>query len=703
MSSAAAQKHYETGLRQLKAGKLPEAEAAIAEAIALNEAEPEYWLKLGVIWQQQLRFQEAKEANQMAITLRPDYAEAYYNMATALLNMNEQDHAVLALEKAFSLKPEKAWMEEVGDYFHKKEIFKLAALYFMKARQQAPQDHELQSKLARSLFREGDNAGAAVLYIDLVARFPTNRKYISALVDIYRRFDHNEYSELAHKVILTCLTTDNVKYRYLGPAWASLFLLNPSLKDLRRLGSDGDTDISLTEIKDQLADELTCVGLGNLPVLNVEAEKVLTSIRRYLLTHYQEAGSWPKEALKFISALAIQGWYNDFVFYETDEEIELLEKLEAKLRALVAQKGEGTLEHGCLFALYACYRPLYSVKVSGEKLPLPKNVLYDIKALIKAQVQNPERETELIETIPSFTEITDDTSRAVREMYEQRPYPRWKSTSIEQMPPGVSERSKGMSVLVAGCGTGQEPSLFANSMPHAKVTAIDLSFASIGYGKRMAEEIGYLSKIDFMQGDLMEVAKIGRSYDYIVSSGVLHHLKDPEKGLKAILGTLKPGGRITIQLYSQIARDNALNPASDYIREKGFTSSSRDIRRFRHEVINLPLEHPARRCIRASDFFMLSECNDLLFHVQEHRFSFPKIRELAENNDLQLIQVNFSPLHMKKWQEMFPGTPPLDYDKLHEFEQAYPDTFLEMYKVYFKRKNDPSTHILDPLIATLII
>ncbi len=703
MSPAAAQKHYENGLRLLKAGKLPEAEAAIAEAIALNETNADYWIKLGLIWAKQNRYQESRDANQMAATLEPTNADAFYNMGLAKVHMGETDGAVQAFEKSFSLNPKKELAVGLGELFYGMNNNKLAAYYYFKARQIDGNDAELQGKLARALFKDGDTVGAVILYIDLVSRYPTNRKYISALVDIYRKFNHSDYSPVAHKVLLTCLSTENVKYRHLGPAWASLFLMNPDLKDLRALGGPDAEQISLTAIKDQLGEELTCLGLRNVPVLNIEAEKILTGIRRYFLTHLDNAASWPKEAIDFLSSLAVQSWYNDFVFYETPEEKALLEKLEATLKQITTENKSGDVAEACLFALYGCYRPLYTIKKPGDKLPLPKNILYDMKPLIKAQIQNPEREAEIIPTIPSFTEITDDISQAVRQMYEQRPYPRWKSTSMEELPAGVGELSKGIQILVAGCGTGQEPALYANSMPYARTTAVDLSLASIAYGKRMAEEIGYLSKIDFMQGDLMEVAKIGRMYDLVVSSGVLHHLKDPDKGLKAILSTMKPGGRINFLLYSQIARDFALNGASAYIKERGFSSSTDDIRRFRHEVINLPDDHPARRCIRASDFFMLSECNDLLFHVQEHRFTFPKMRELAENNGLELIHVYLSPPSQKKWQEMYGEELALDYDKLHAFEEANPDTFLEMYKMYFKRKGDTSVSPLDHLIKGSVI
>jgi SAM-dependent methyltransferase len=202
----------------------------------------------------------------------------------------------------------------------------------------------------------------------------------------------------------------------------------------------------------------------------------------------------------------------------------------------------------------------------------------------------------------------------------------------------------------------------------------------------------------------MEVGKIGRDFDLVVSSGVLHHLKDPEKGLIAIRDVMKPGGRMNISLYSKIARDYALNPASEYIREKGYTSSSDDIRTFRHDLMKLPEGDPRRRCIRASDFFMLSECNDLLFHVQEHRFTFLTLKALTEKNGLELFHIYMAPPTLKKWEKKYPDDPVrFDFERLHEFEVENPDAFLEMYKVYFHHKGEDSPHQLDPLIRAGLI
>ena len=696
--SAAAKKHYEAGLKLIKSGKLDLAEAEIAEAIGLDEQQAEYWLKLGYIWTKQARHAEAKDAHQMAATLAPANSEALLNLGLSFIHLGEPDAGLPWIEKSFMANPTKKMAEDLGDAFATRGDYRLAAYYYLKGRKIDGSDPSLQAKLAHILYSDGDTFGAMVLYIDLVVRYPSNPHYINSLTDIYRKVDHTSFDERAYQALMICLKTENVKHRYLAPAWTSLFLLNPKMDPLRTIANGKTESKNLIEMAPLLGDEYINLGLKNLPLLNVQAEQIFEGIRRYFLLHHADADQWPKEALPFLASLAVQCWSNDFVFYETAEEVAALEKLTQATKDIIAADKEGDLPEALLLCLFACYRPLYTITRPGVKLPLAKSRLYEMRPLLKAQIQNPEREHALIATIPDFTEITDETSRAVQAMYAQRPYPRWKSTNMEPIRGEVADLSRGLAILIAGCGTGQEPSIYANSTPHARITAIDLSLPSIAYGKRMAEEIGYANKIDFMHGDLMEVGKIGRTFDLVVSSGVLHHMKEPEKGFAAILNTLKPGGRMNISLYSQIARDLNLGPASEYIKKKGYTSSDADIRQFRHEVMQMPVDDPIRRCVRASDFFMMAECNDLLFHVQEHRFTCLTLKALTEKLGLELFHVYMQPKYAKAWKEKHPDNPKFDFDRLHVFEQENPDLFLEMYKMYFHRKGEGATHILDPMI-----
>jgi SAM-dependent methyltransferase/Tfp pilus assembly protein PilF len=698
-SPSSAKSLFDSGLRNLKAGKLQEAEAAIAQAISLDEKNPNYWIQLGAVWMRMGHLQKALDANQMALSLSPNHADALYNIGSLLIQAGKSEIGLSFLEKAYAAGQDSSLAEKLGDMFSQEKLFKKAAFYFSKALASRKTDEKIQRKLAASLSRAGEISQAASLYMDLVNRFPGNQEYLAPFVEACGFLTFQEYSDKARNALLACLKAEGLPTRNLRTPWTALLMTDPRFETLRLLAAEKNA-VLLTSLAPVLDDSFFCLGLQKIPALTAAPEKIATILRKTFLLDWKNAANWPKESLVFLTSLAIQCWYNDFVFYETAAEREAVLDLESFLKTSLSDPKTAD-DTARLFSLYGCYRPLYEIapQATPSNLPFSKGTLYHLKPLIKAQILNPHREQELRPTIPSFCEIKDAVSKSVQSMYEQRPYPRWTSVNVGTIPESLAELSRNMEALVAGCGTGQEPALYANAMPYAHITAVDLSLPSIAYAKRMAEELGYLSKVDFRRGDLMEIEKIGKHFDFVASSGVLHHLKDPEKGLAAILSVLKPGGRLSVSLYSEIARTARLGPAAAYIQEKGYTSSTDDIRQFRHDLLSLPEDDPRRRCAAIPDFYSLSECNDLLFHVQEHRYTFPQIKALTEKFSLELVHIYLRPDAVKKYAEMFPSAPgAFDFDRLHAFEQRNPETFLGMYKLYFRRKGEESAHPLDPLI-----
>ena len=112
--------------------------------------------------------------------------------------------------------------------------------------------------------------------------------------------------------------------------------------------------------------------------------------------------------------------------------------------------------------------------------------------------------------------------------------------------------------------------------------------------------------------------------------GVLHHLGDPLAGWSVLRSLLRPGGVMRIALYSELARRHVV-AAHRYIAERGYGRTADDIRRFRQDIFALPADHPLRPLAQSPDFFSISDCRDLLFHVQEHRFTVPRIAAFLDD------------------------------------------------------------------------
>ena len=143
-----------------------------------------------------------------------------------------------------------------------------------------------------------------------------------------------------------------------------------------------------------------------------------------------------------------------------------------------------------------------------------------------------------------------------------------------------------------------------------------------------------------------------------------------------------------IGLYSEIAHEDVIAVRS-LIAEKGYTSSPEDIRRCRQDFIAMAEdENPtmAKIC-NYNDFFSLSECRDLLFHVQEHRFTLPQIEEALKALKLKFLGFEMRDQRaLKQFKESHPNSNALTSLSLwHKFELDNPDTFIGMYQFWCQK------------------
>jgi len=245
------------------------------------------------------------------------------------------------------------------------------------------------------------------------------------------------------------------------------------------------------------------------------------------------ASKMKEKCLPFSVALALQCFANEYVFSETEEEKEAVEKLEQRI-ALLAKKGH-PVPPSFVVAL-GTYRPLFSFPWA-QKLS-ERKWTDSIKSVFKRQITEPLEERYLRDRIPCITPIQNTISKSVREQYEENPYPRWIKTglaykartlaSVLRESPlrfdlGDYVSPEHPEILVAGCGTGQHDLDTVSRFSKANMLAVDLSLSSLSYALRKVNEIR-LSNIEYAQADIMELGNLGRRFDLIVCLGVLHCL-----------------------------------------------------------------------------------------------------------------------------------------------------------------------------------
>jgi len=220
----------------------------------------------------------------------------------------------------------------------------------------------------------------------------------------------------------------------------------------------------------------------------------------------------------------------------------------------------------------------------------------------------------------------------------------------------------------------------ASRFKDCDVLAIDLSLSSLAYAKRKTEELGF-SNIEYVQADILDIGALNRKFDIIESGGVLHHMGDPMAGWKALADCLNTGGIMNIGLYSESARQHIVKIRNE-IKKSNIDSNDDAMRSFRDHIVSSKKIHH-KLIISSSDIYSMSTFRDLLFHVQEHRFSIPQIKDCLER--LGLIFCGFEHHNMSTFYKEFSKNDVYCLDKWDEYEKDNPKTFVEMYQFWCQR------------------
>ncbi len=227
----------------------------------------------------------------------------------------------------------------------------------------------------------------------------------------------------------------------------------------------------------------------------------------------------------------------------------------------------------------------------------------------------------------------------VAAFYEQHPYPppvddltgygrMWddqrRRADAHLFWPDQTYRDDG-SILVAGCGTSQAAK-YALRWPRARVTGIDFSAASIEETEQLKRKHS-LRNLELRQLPVEQATELGHTFDHVVCTGVLHHLPEPEAGLRALSEVLDPSGAMHLMLYAPYGR-TGIYMLQDYCRRLGIGTSSADISDLAASLRALPPDHPLTPLLHnAPDFATEAGLADALLHPQDRAYSVPQLFE----------------------------------------------------------------------------
>jgi tetratricopeptide (TPR) repeat protein/SAM-dependent methyltransferase len=656
-------------------GLLAEAVRCFQNAIALEPTSPHLHCELGQVLQRLERLDEAIDEYQAALRISPDFGDAHFNLGTVLLVQDKWEAAALSFDETLRLVPGHA---------------------------------DAYCNLGAALFALGRLREALVSYqhaLQLEEKYQYKNGFFQCLAKVSFTVDIADMRLL----VIRALTEPWGEPYLITGAVLSLIKLNPDINScIERAAHAWPVRLSGQELFGHsglvavVGDTLLKCLLVNAHNSHLDMERFLTMCRSVMLANVMKeddflqqpmAAAQAADVLDFYCAFAQQCFIVEYVFDCGDEEYQQARQLWDELaRALKS----GSLVSTSRLIAVATYFPLFSLPHAETLLNLPWPEPMD--SLLTQQIREPMEERRLRQDIPRLTAIENDVSLLVQQQYEENPYPRWVKFSIVERTVTVDDflrkqfplvpfrplgKSDALDILIAGCGTGQHPIGTAQKFRGTRVLAVDLSLSSLSYAKRKARELR-LENLEFAQADIMNLGVVNRKFDVIESVGVLHHLADPLSGWKILLSLLRPGGFMCLGFYSERARREVV-AARNFIAGKGYVPRVESIRRCRQELMSEENIAQFRTLSLSPDFYGMSACRDLIFHVQEHRYTPSQLKENMAELEVDFLGFSLNAGITKLYSERFPDDESkTNLDYWDSFEAATP--FTGMYEFWVQKR-----------------
>ena len=687
-----AQAHYHLGLAFAGLHRFEECAAQNRCAIALQPTFIDAHTNLGNALKALGKLDEAEACFRHVVDANPKLAAAHYNLANLLVDKRESDAAICAYGRALAVDPSHLSARQnlatvlltlgrLDDAIAQFKIVSAAGWNFA----------EVQLGHALALKQKGETQEALVI-LCRVLDFNPSAAAKSLFVQSVRSLAHYMPILGLKNHLVAALTEPWDRPRELAFFASAALRTEGAVAAIygRAAAAGANFKPTRADLEALAADPLLLAVLENAAIADLGLERILTTARRELVAIAVDNASMVSDGLLTLAcALAQQCFVNEYVFDLTVDEVEQA----LALRDRLAAESPSAL----VVAVIASYFPLHEV-AGAERLlsftwPMPVNVL------LAQQLREPRVERDLQQDIPRLTPIDDTVSLKVQRQYEENPYPRWVKIAriaklvafddyvrkILPFAPFRRTENQTCDILVAGCGTGQQSLEFSLEIAGAKILAVDLSRASLAHAQRKARELA-VDDIEYAQADILRLSALGRTFDFIAASGVLHHMADPFTAWHDLTGLLRPRGVMLLSVYSKTATPHVL-AARTFAATLGLDTTADGIRHARQAIMALPEGELAKGVTMGADFFSASECRDLLFHVQEQRLTIPQLKSAID-----AIGVRFLGFHVphskviESYRARFPHDVTLtDLDNWQAFETDNPYTFVGMYQFLLQK------------------
>ena len=397
--------------------------------------------------------QKALKYYEKAIKLKPDYADSHINLGIAFKSLKKYQQAIICFEKAIKIQPE---------YIRSYNI------------------------LGRTLKELGEYNKAVSCYEESIKINPNSIIILYGILDLFTSIQFSNLtannSRSIKNLIIFLLKKNNINHNQIFHNAKLLIFINANQQEIEKIVNSDSFLLNNKIIQKLLKEEFFHLMLQKTFMRDKLIETLVTKIRKEILFSLEkQKKNILNEYYNFIISLAEQSFLNEYVFFQSEEEIKFISNLEKKLLNNIETN---EIE----IAILGSYIPLQISERIKNKLSnyTSKNVLFN--DMIEMQIREPLKEIGLKNSIKSIKVISDDVSRKVRDQYEKNPYPRWRYANKavtanfllrlnkEIKPNNIEFNNKFLNpnVLIPGCGTGQQL-VNVIGYQNSKIVAVDLS------------------------------------------------------------------------------------------------------------------------------------------------------------------------------------------------------------------------------------
>jgi SAM-dependent methyltransferase len=174
----------------------------------------------------------------------------------------------------------------------------------------------------------------------------------------------------------------------------------------------------------------------------------------------------------------------------------------------------------------------------------------------------------------------------------------------------------------------------AKRNPGCDVVGVDISRSSLAHQNYLKERHA-LANLRLHCLSILDIQSLGEQFDLIISTGVLHHMPDPDAGLRQLKEVLLPHGVMSIMVYGWYRRFGVYM-MQEAFRLLGVEQTKEGVELVRATIAALPAWHHVQSFARSTpDMEFDAGIVDMFLHPQDRAYSVPQVLQLASANGLR--------------------------------------------------------------------